>query len=137
MNPNDTHKLYLDIASRIGQESYCERAKVGAVIVTKNNGTFIGFNGAPEGAPNICELPNGTTAPWVIHAEENALAKMLKEGVPAEDAIVYNTLSPCPGCTRLMHTAGIRQVYYKDIYRDISHFPYWEDLGMVFTQIKE
>lgn len=133
MDKLQTDNLYMDLAKRVAEESYCTRQKVGAVIVTKSGGVFLGFNGTPSGYKNICELPDGSSNPLVIHAEENALSKMLKEGVAAEGSEVYTTLSPCVECTKMLYSAGITRVNYLVQYRDISHFKEFEELGMIFN----
>lgn len=53
----DRPGLYLDLAQRIAEESYCIRLQVGAIIEKEGNIISFGFNGRPSGAPNVCELP--------------------------------------------------------------------------------
>ena len=58
MNPEKQHKYdlaYLKIANEWGQLSYCERRKVGAIIVKDNMIISDGFNGTPSGFENVCE----------------------------------------------------------------------------------
>lgn len=114
--------MYMDIAKRVAKESYCTRAKVGAVIVTKHGGIFIGFNGTIAGKsfPNVCECNGKTNTAIVIHAESNCLYKMLKEGVSAEGATLYTTLTPCEECTKMIISAGVDRVVYDEEYRDKS-----------------
>jgi dCMP deaminase len=137
MNNHSTNMLYMDLAKRVAQESYCVRQKVGAVIVTESGGLYLGFNGTPSGYANVCELPNGDTDPMVIHAEENALAKMLREGVSANGAVVYMTLSPCNECAKMLHSIGVREIYYGSAYRDTSHFDNYINLGMKFHWMED
>ena len=132
MNHNQTVKLYMDLALRVSQESYCERLKVGAAIVTTSHGVFLGFNGTPSGFENVCELPNGKSNSYVVHAEENALSKMLKEGVAAEGSTLYVTHSPCIECTKMLYSAGIRRVFFKDQYKSIEHLQEFIYKGMKF-----
>lgn len=47
--------LYLDIAERVAQESYCKRLQVGAIIVKDGNIISFGYNGAIAGTVNKCE----------------------------------------------------------------------------------
>lgn len=121
----DTNKvdLYMDIAERIAQESYCERRKVGAIIVDSNmyNILSFGYNGTISGFDNKCELPDGTTNNDItLHAETNALSKLVKVGYSSLNAIMFTTLSPCIQCAQLIIQSGIRFVIYKDEYRDLS-----------------
>lgn len=130
-------KLYMDLAKRVAQESYCVRQKVGAAIVTNVHGLFLGFNGTPSGYQNVCELSEGVSDPLVIHAEENALSKMLKEGVAASGAKLYTTLSPCVECTKMLYSAGIKEVNYLKDFRSTEHLDTFRELGMVIRKWEE
>ena len=61
-------KRYLRMARIWAENSYCQRRKVGALIVKDNAIISDGYNGTPSGFPNICEDPNGNTIPYVLHA---------------------------------------------------------------------
>ena len=50
-------KAYLEMAQTWGQLSYCERKKVGALIVKDRMIISDGYNGTPSGFENICEDP--------------------------------------------------------------------------------
>ncbi len=134
MQVEQTRRLYTDIAKRVAEESYCTLLKVGAAIVTKKHGTFLGFNGTPEGFPNVCETHEGTSHHYVIHAEENALAKMAKEGVATEGSTVYITHAPCPECTKMLYAAGIREVFFINQYKGVEHLREFRNNGMKFWQ---
>lgn len=113
--------LYMDIARRVSKESYANRLKVGTCILTENGGLFIGFNGTLSGFPNVCEDEDGTTNELITnHAEQNALYKMLKEGVSALGATIYITSSPCAVCCKMIISSGIKRVVYDQAYRDLQ-----------------
>jgi dCMP deaminase len=107
-------EVYLNIAKEVGTLSRCIRAKVGAVIVKDGNIVAYGYNGTPSGFSNVCEEDN-VTLPEVIHAECNAI---LKAGRDAKDADLYLTLSPCVECCKLIKQAGIKTVYFRQMYRN-------------------
>jgi dCMP deaminase len=109
--------LYQDMAVRVSEQSYAKRKQVGAVILAKTGMLSLGWNGQPSGYPNQCELPDGTTDPLVIHAEENALNKMSREGVSPLGSIVFVTLSPCINCAKSLAAVGVSAVYYRDLHR--------------------
>lgn len=109
--------LYLDIAERVGQQSYAVRAKVGAVLVRDTNILAFGYNGTPSGMDNCCEEDN-VTKPSVVHAESNCLMKIARSTQSCEGATLYVTLSPCFECAKLIVQAGIKKVVYRDKYRD-------------------
>lgn len=113
------YDYYMDVAIRTSELSYCVRAKVGAVVVTKTGAMFAAYNGTiAKHYPNICELEDGSTAPYTTHAEEQCLYKMLKEGVSAEGATLFVTTSCCVNCARMIACSGVEKVVYLDEYRD-------------------
>ena len=91
MTPEKQHKYdlaYLRIANEWGQLSYCERRKVGAIIVKENMIISDGFNGTPSGFENVCEDDDGYTKWYVLHAEANAISKKLDQN-PAPELSNY------------------------------------------------
>jgi dCMP deaminase len=109
--------LYMDIAQRISEMSYSTRSKVGALIVKNKNIIAFGWNGTPYGFDNCCEDENGKTKNEVIHAEENAIAKAANIGISISGSVMYTTLSPCIGCSKLIIQSGISEVIYLEEYR--------------------
>ena len=76
-----------------------------------------GYNGTPSGFENVCELDNGITKPYVLHAEANAITKIAKSGNNSDGATLYVTASPCLECSKLIIQSGIRRVVYSENYR--------------------
>jgi len=103
---------YFKVADLFASFSYCERAQVGAIIVTKDNALIPGFNGTPPGHINVCEGPDGETLPEVLHAELNAIAKLAKSNEGSEGAVMFITRPPCIECAKLILAAGIHTVFY-------------------------
>ena len=104
--------------ARIGSENaYCNRRKVGALLV--KNGTIIseGFNGTPSGFENICEDDNNLSKPYVLHAEANAITKIARSSQNSDGATLYVTASPCIDCAKLIIQSGIKKVVYGEKYR--------------------
>lgn len=110
-------KRYLRMARIWAENSYCTRRKVGALIVKDKMIISDGYNGTPSGFENVCELDNGTTKPYVLHAEANAITKIAKSGNNSEGATLYVTASPCLECSKLIIQSGIRRVVYSENYR--------------------
>ncbi|HJN54714.1 MAG TPA: deaminase, partial [Flavobacteriaceae bacterium] len=103
MTPEKQHKYdlaYLRIANEWGQLSYCERRKVGAIIVKDNMIISDGFNGTPSGFENVCEDDDGYTKWYVLHAEANAISKVASSTQSCEGATLYISLCPCKGCSK-------------------------------------
>ena len=99
------------------ENSYCERRKVGALIVKDKMIISDGYNGTPAGFENICEDETGTTKAYVLHAEANAITKVAKSGNNCQNATLYVTTSPCIECSKLIIQAGIQKVVFKELYR--------------------
>lgn len=106
----------MSIAFEISKMSRCKRAQVGALLVKEKNIISYGFNGTPAGFCNECE-ENNITKKEVIHAEVNAILKAGKQSIGSD---LYLTLSPCIDCCKIIKQAGIKKVYIKEFYRDIT-----------------
>ena len=128
---------FMKIAYEISLESYCEKRKVGALIVKDNSIISVGYNGSPSGFSNICELKTFEprtvinsdssittpvsvlkTLPEVLHAESNAILKLARSTSSSEEADIYVTTAPCIECAKLIIQAGIIRVYYADEYKN-------------------
>lgn len=117
--PHENQRIpwfYMQTAINASKLSYCNRLKVGAVIVKANNILSFSYNGTPQGHPNQCE-ECGKTKPEVLHAESNAILKCSREGLSTMGSTLYCTHSPCIECSKLIVQAGIKEVYYINHYR--------------------
>lgn len=111
------HKRYLRMAGIWSENSYCQRRKVGALIVKDKMIISDGYNGTPSGFANVCESPEGVTYPYVLHAEANAITKVARSNNSSAGATLYVTSSPCLECAKLIIQAGIVRVVYSELYR--------------------
>ena len=98
---------YLRMAAIWAENSYCERRKVGALIVKDKMIISDGYNGTPSGFENVCEDENNVTKPYVLHAEANAITKIARSGNNSDGATLYVTDSPCIECSKLIIQSGI------------------------------
>lgn len=110
-------KRYLRMAAIWAENSYCERRKVGAILVKDQMIISDGFNGTPAGFENVCEDADGATKPYVLHAEANAITKVARSNNSSNGSTLYITASPCLECSKLIIQAGIRRVVFNDLYR--------------------
>lgn len=110
-------KRYLRMTAIWSENSYCQRRKVGALIVKDNMIISDGYNGTPAGFENVCEDENGVTKPYVLHAEANAITKVARSNNSSDGATLYVTASPCIECAKLIIQAGIRRVVFNELYR--------------------
>ncbi|MGM9828403.1 MAG: deoxycytidylate deaminase [Muribaculaceae bacterium] len=110
-------RRYLRMARIWAENSYCQRRKVGALLVKDKMIISDGYNGTPAGFENICEDENGVTKSYVLHAEANAITKIAQSNNNSKDATLYVTTSPCIECSKLIIQAGIKRVIFQELYR--------------------
>jgi dCMP deaminase len=116
---------YLGIAKAVSARGDCVRAQHGAVVVKDHKIVSTGYNGAPAGDLRSCGAtgecpraldPNSKHAEgqydlcWATHAEANALLRASWNEL--QGSTVYITGKPCPGCSKLLASAGIERVVW-------------------------
>lgn len=126
---------YLKMALEWGNLSYCERKKVGALIVKDRMIISDGYNGTPTGFENICEDNEGYTKWYVLHAEANAILKVAASTQSCKGATLYVTLSPCRECSKLIHQSGIKRIVYIHEYSDITGIEFLKNAGVEIEHI--
>lgn len=141
---------YLHLASTWANDrSKAQRKKVGAILVNEHGQTISdGYNGTPHGFGNSCELldENGVpvlneagemiTNPETIHAESNALLKLVANGgTGSRGATMYQTLSPCFECAKLLIQAKVKRVVYVETYRDTRGIDLLKKAGIQIDQL--
>lgn len=124
-----THEeYYLDIARAVSRRSTCLRRQYGAVIVNNDEIIATGYNGAPRGCENCCDIGKCNREGCEhndgnygncrsVHAEMNAIisasrqemigATLYLAGFENGQAIAAE---PCPICKRLIINAGIAKI---------------------------
>ncbi|QNE75339.1 hypothetical protein F0344_12565 [Streptomyces finlayi] len=119
----------LGIAGAVATRADCTRSQVGAVLLSRKHRVLgVGYNGLPAGIPGCASAgncPRGqlSTAECArdtdyfncsaTHAERNTIENAIEQGVdPSEfpTATLYVTRKPCPACSTLITSAGIRRV---------------------------
>ena len=124
-------KRYMRMASIWAENSYCERRKVGALVVKDKMIISDGYNGTPSGFENICEDENNVSKPYVLHAEANALTKVARSHNSSDGATLYVTASPCMECAKLIIQSGIKRVVYGEKYRIMDGVELLERAGVI------
>lgn len=112
--------FYMELAAQASKNSVAQLGRVGACIVLPSGMISLGWNGTPTGQDNVCEWlykdgtdhDTGKTKPNVIHAEMNAIKKLLVAGVSIKDAILFTTVAPCSKCAVQLLDIGLKAVYY-------------------------
>ena len=110
-------QIWMSMAEIIAQRSHHPTFKVGAIIVTEDNTQVlsVGYNGNAAGLPNIPDSSEPGCS-GLIHAEINALLKLDYNN--PKNKKMYLTLSPCIDCAKAIINSGIKEVIYKQDYRD-------------------
>lgn len=118
--PNDKQEIldkrYMQMALIWAGNSYCERRKVGALLIKDKMIISDGYNGTPSGFENVCEDEFNKTKAYVLHAEANAITKVARSHNSSDGATLYVTASPCIECAKLIIQAGIVRVVYGEPY---------------------
>lgn len=131
--------LYMEIAEVVAKTSSAKRLKVGAVAVKDHRILSIGYNGTPPGYDNECEYHNEdgslVTRPEVIHAEQNVIYKMARDGQSALGADLFVTHAPCIECAKAIKTSGFRKVWYRNQYRSDDGIKFLQKLGVEVEKI--
>lgn len=126
-------KAYMKAAYVFADLSYCKRKKVGCVIVKDDRIISVGYNGTPAGEDNCCEhtvvidSDNSllVTNPNVVHAEYNALKKLVRSSESIDETtVMFITTAPCPACAELIEESAIKHVYYDELYRKADGIEY-------------
>ncbi len=118
---------YLKIAEVVAQRSTCLRRRYGAVIVKNDEIVSTGYNGAPRGEVNCCDIglckreamgvPKGERYELctAIHAEQNAIISAARRDMIGATIYItgletdgsYANPAPCMMCRRFIKNAGI------------------------------
>ena len=133
----DKINYYLDIAETVASRSTCLRKRYGSVIVNKDQIISTGYNGAPRGRKNCCDLgvctkkkllPNerhgGYDACRSVHSERNAIIAASRNdmiggtlylvGYRSEEPHEYEEgAAPCLMCRKMIINSGIEKVYVR------------------------
>ena len=143
---------YLDIAQAVAMRSSCLRKKYGAIIVKNDVIIATGYNGAPRGRKNCCDLgyclreklniPRGERYELcrAVHGEANAIISASREqmlgGVMYEVCVDPKTNDIIPGvdscqmCKRFIINAGLEKIIYREAgngYRCVNVADWLED----------
>jgi len=111
----------MEIARTVATRATCPRAGVGAVLTRSHRILTTGYNGAPRGVPHCldagCTMVDGHCL-RATHAEANAIVQGALHGVSLEGATAYCTHEPCAGCSKLLISAGVVRIVFRDAYPD-------------------
>ncbi len=110
-------EYFIATAFLISSRSPDLRLKVGCVLVKDNHVISMGYNGFLPKIEHKSYMENGHEQA-TVHAEQNSIADCAKRGVKTDGAIAYITHYPCINCFKILASSGIKQIYYRDDYRN-------------------
>lgn len=120
MNDNQKHNVNIHIADQVAYRGKCKRAKVGCIITQHGRIVSSGFNGPIE-AEVTCEMLGcdiSQPCEHSVHAEANAIVFAARMGISLQGATLYCTVAPCKECSWMIIQAGIKEVVYRQAFRD-------------------
>ena len=130
-------KVYMKVAQVYAELSYAQRRQVGCVIVIDDI-VVPGYNGTPAGWDNRCETADGsTTLPHVIHAEQNALDKIVRSTLSSVGASVFVTTAPCIECAKRLQGARVKEVFYRDVYHNEGGIEFLRRAGIHVERVED
>lgn len=136
-------EYYLNIAEAVCQRSTCLRRRYGCVIVKNDEIIATGYNGAPRGENNCCDIGKcmregkehnvgDYSECHSVHAEQNALISASRRDMIGATLYLYGEemnddgswdiitdACPCPICKRMILNAGIKRIITIDTIRFI------------------
>lgn len=129
-------EYYLNIAQASLERSTCLRRQYGAVVVAGDEIISTGYNGAPRGRANCCDLgycyreahniPSGERYELCrsVHAEANAIisaprrdmvgATLYLTGRDAKSGEILDHVTSCSMCRRMIINSGITDIIIRD-----------------------
>lgn len=163
MNRPSWHTTHISQAELMADRSLCMKLKVGAVLVRDNRTISQGYNGTGPGCVNcvdywteyyeVHETEHKTFEDFIqsddfkllhkhwsphneLHAEQNCILWAAREGISTKAAVLYTIYSPCINCAKVIHMAGIKEVYYRHIYgSDQDGIRYLNDKKILCNQL--
>jgi dCMP deaminase len=131
--------MFMAMAHAAANQSKATKLKVGAVAVNDGNVIGIGINGTPTGwyTNEDIDETTGSTKDCVLHAEENLISKLARQGSSSDGATLYCTTAPCVKCSRLLVQSGFVRVVYNSDYKNYEGLQLLEDLGVRVHKYKD
>ena len=83
-----------------------------------------------------CTHPLDEPCDSATHAEANSIAFAARQGISTDNGLLIVSVSPCVDCSRLLIAAGIREIYYRERYRDPAGIELLEDAGVEVHHVR-
>lgn len=138
MSKRPTWREYFrELVELTAERSTCNRLKVGCILVHENRIVSQGYNGFLAGCPHESHVKDNHEIA-TVHAEQNAIVDCAKRGVSCKDCEAYITHYPCLNCTKILLSAGIKEIYYINDYKNDELVPHFcNQMGCKISKITE
>ncbi|MFL2982834.1 MAG: deoxycytidylate deaminase [Candidatus Neomarinimicrobiota bacterium] len=130
---------FMNIAQEVATRSTCDRKHVGAVIVRNKTILSTGYNGSMKGTTHCDDVGHEMVDGHCVrttHAEANAIVQSAKNGVKIDLGDIYVTASPCFNCFKLIANAGIKTIFYNELYRDKKIIERAKEVGIKLVSLE-
>jgi dCMP deaminase len=148
----DWDSLFMGFAVMVAKRSTCLRLQTGSVMVKDTRVVSIGFNGVCTGKQHCCDYWAEETKmekhdlliyagsaefakrhrEWSnvneLHAECNCI--LYADRDKARGSTLYTVWSPCIMCAKIIVTAGVARVVYREDYRDQTGLKFLSESGV-------
>lgn len=125
---------FFSLVDVIKERSKDAETQVGCVIIDNiYNIISTGYNSFPRNCQDD-KLPDKRPEKYLymVHAEMNALISARRD---LRGCSLYCNISPCINCTKLIITAGIKEVLFKQKYTDFNEtMKLWSECGYVLKE---
>ena len=122
-------EYFLEMAQLVSKRSTCLRRQVGAVAVRNKRILATGYNGTPSGLAHCVDvgcirerlrIPSGQRQELCrgLHAEQNVIIQAVIHKVDLGDSSLYATNQPCVTCTKMLISAGVKEIVILEGYPD-------------------
>ncbi len=140
--------VFMEITETLSKRSTCARLHTAAILVRDKRIISVGYNGVASGAKHCIkhwidyysehwrgvysfeefikldlfyDLHHEWSLNNEMHGEQNAILYAGKTGISTDKTTMYTLYSPCINCAKVILTAGLQHVIYKNEYsRDLS-----------------
>ncbi len=108
------NEYYMGMAFQIAMRSIDPSTKQGCIVVGPHHEPLtLGYNSPPRGClDHLIPITRPEKYPYMIHAEENAIANAARKGIALIDSTFYITGHPCSDCFKLMLQVGAKKIIY-------------------------
>ena len=143
-------EYFMKEAFRISNLSSSKKIKVGCIIVKNNQILSTGYNRCinnestdESSSQNIneepCEDLNNKTKWYIIHAEIDCIMNFVlfkNNNENINKCRMFCTLSPCRDCAKFILRSGIKEIIYKDEYKQTDGIKFLINNGVNVYKLK-